>query len=62
VLRSEIIELASEFPQGIVGVAGAEVTGLLECGQRFRDARESEFVGGKIEIVYSVVDKLRWLE
>jgi hypothetical protein len=58
VLRGEGGLLAGEAAEGVLGVAQAQVAGLVEGREGLGDARDGGLVGGYVEVGYCVPDEL----
>jgi hypothetical protein len=58
VLRGEGGLLTGEAAEGVLGVAQAQVAGLVEGREGLGDARDGGFVGGYVEVGYCVPDEL----
>lgn len=58
VLRAERVKRAREFAEVCLGLADAEVAGLLEGGKGVVYAGDGEFVGLDVEVCNCVLDKL----
>lgn len=57
-LSGQGVEIATEFAQCCFGVADAQLTRLLERGERVINARDGLFIGVDVEVTNSMVDEL----